>query len=569
MHIDTILKLASEPVNADLPGGRDVQYGDEFSALSEELVKAEGINVQPIDWSLVRELAQCILREQSKDLRVAGYLSVALYHLEGFAGLAAGVKLLRDLVEADYWNDLYPQRHKRQNKARAAAFDWVIKKLERPLSEVEILDADVVAVIETSLAFAGLDRALSDRLGDDAPANLFELRNVLNRFKQQAEHLRDATRQGAERAQSAQRQQKAQSVKQQRAIEPSIKEVSIKHQPVKELPLPSLPPLPESTVAAAALLTAVAESTPQTVKSVADIDRILTANGKSVEKLCELMRQQSLTDPRPYFLLRTCKWMTLEKLPPSSTAPSIPSAERLKYLAVQEQSKNYEVLIQECEKSFAAGALFNLRLHRMVANALQEIGALEACKMVKICVAQLLQRFPEYTGQTFTNQVGFADALTKVWIDTDVLPAKPGAVTFEVVGSAGEPWLDAANEARKQVGSGKFEAGIALFRSGIQGAINERETCLWQLEQARFCFEAGYFDVALPQLTYLYEDIQLRQLQQWEPELHLVIIKLLMACHDKRQTKQTYTENQQQKIDALRTQLCLMDPLAALAACRT
>ncbi|MFT6916468.1 MAG: type VI secretion system protein VasJ [Motiliproteus sp.] len=559
MDIDAILKLASVPVDDDLPGGCDVQYGDEFSALSNELVKEDGINVKPVDWSLVRELGECILREQSKDLRVAGYLSVALFHLEGFAGLAAGFKLLRDLVEADYWQDLYPQRKKRQNKARAAAFDWVIKKLERPLSEVDIQDADAVAVIETSLAFAGLDRALSDRLGDELPANWFELRNVLNRLKQDAEHLRAATQQSAEQAQPAQLQKKTQSP----AKEPSIKESSSSLRPA---PPPSQP---TSDVAAADLLTAVVESMPQAVTSAADIERVLTANGKSVEKLCELLRQQRLTDPRPYFLLRTSKWMTLDKLPPNGVAPSIPSAERLKYLAVQEQSENYEVLIQECEKSFAAGALFNLGLHRMVAKALLAIGAPEASNQIKICVAQLLERFPGYTGQTFANEMGFVDASTQAWIDTEVSAVQPAAATLEAIGSAGEPWLEAAHAARKQAGPGRFEAGIALFSSAIKGTINERDSCFWQLEQARFCFESGYLDIALPQLTYLYEKIQLRQLQRWEPELTLVIIKLLMACHGKRQAKQPYTEDQQQKIEALRTELCLMDPLGALEACRT
>jgi type VI secretion system protein VasJ len=560
MDTDAILKLASEPVDADLPGGRDVQYGDEFSALSEELVKAEGIDVKPVDWSRVRELGECILREQSKDLRVAGYLCVALFHLEGFTGLAAGVKLLRDLVEADYWQDLYPQRKKRQNKARAAAFDWVIKKLERPLFEIDIQDADAVAVIETSLAFAGLDRALSDRLGDDLPANWFELRNVISRLKMNAEHLRAATQQNVQKAQAEQPQGKAQS---------SAKEPANKEQPVKESSSSPRPSPPASDIAAADILKEAVESTLQTVTSAADIERVLTANGKSVEKLCELLRQQRLTDPRPYFLLRTSKWMALDKLPPNGVAPSIPSAERLKYLAVQEQSENYEVLIQECEKSFAAGALFNLGLHRMVAKALLAIGAPEASHQVRICVAQLLERFPSYTGQTFANEMGFVDASTQAWIDTEVLAAQPGAATLEAVGSAGEPWLDAAKAARKQLGPGRFEAGIALFSSAIAGTINERDRCFWQLEQARFCLEASHPDIALPQLTYLYEKIKLRQLQRWEPALNLAIIKLLIACHGQRQAKQPNTEQQQQQIEALRTQLCLLDPLAALAACRT
>jgi predicted component of type VI protein secretion system len=45
-----------------------------------------------------------------------GYLVVALYELHGFDGLETGLTLFGDIVNADYWTDLYPKRKKGKTK---------------------------------------------------------------------------------------------------------------------------------------------------------------------------------------------------------------------------------------------------------------------------------------------------------------------------------------------------------------------------------------------------------------------------------------------------------------------
>jgi hypothetical protein len=59
--------------------------------------------------------------------------------------------------------------------------------------------------------------------------------------------------------------------------------------------------------------------------------------------------------------------------------------------------------------------------------------------------------------------------------------------------------------------------------------------------------------------------MQQKQLQQWEPELHLEVTKLLVNCHTQAQTKKKYTAEQLTHVDQLKAHLCLMDPLGALS----
>jgi type VI secretion system protein ImpA len=58
------------------------------------------------DWQKVKETGGALLAV-SKDLRIAKHYVAALAHTEGLAGFAAGVRLLRDLLDR-YWEALHP-----------------------------------------------------------------------------------------------------------------------------------------------------------------------------------------------------------------------------------------------------------------------------------------------------------------------------------------------------------------------------------------------------------------------------------------------------------------------------
>lgn len=108
-----------KPVSAEAPCGPELEYDEEFLALQESLRIQHGqefrrddgtvivAEVADIRWLDVSERAQALL-SRSKDLRVAILLTRALLHVEGYAGIAAGIALILRLLQ-DYWEGLHPR----------------------------------------------------------------------------------------------------------------------------------------------------------------------------------------------------------------------------------------------------------------------------------------------------------------------------------------------------------------------------------------------------------------------------------------------------------------------------
>jgi type VI secretion system protein ImpA len=103
------------PVSEESPSGANLEYDDpRFGALErasagepERYSGKEVIPAKDPNWKEVRRLALELL-PKSKDLRVAVQLTQAETALEGIAGLAAAVSVIKGLAER-FWTDFYPQ----------------------------------------------------------------------------------------------------------------------------------------------------------------------------------------------------------------------------------------------------------------------------------------------------------------------------------------------------------------------------------------------------------------------------------------------------------------------------
>jgi len=108
-----IEKLLRE-VSIDSPAGDNLEYDADFTALElsaqgsqDQTIGDAVISGTPPDWRAVRSQAVDLFG-RTKDLRVALYLLRALLNLEGIAGFASGMALLRRLLER-YWPTLHPE----------------------------------------------------------------------------------------------------------------------------------------------------------------------------------------------------------------------------------------------------------------------------------------------------------------------------------------------------------------------------------------------------------------------------------------------------------------------------
>lgn len=134
MALDLDALLA--PIPGDSPTGRDVSYDEVYDKIKEarrqdDANLAQGdwqSELKVAQWPLVRDLAQEVLAEQSKDLQIAAWLTEAVVQLKGFEGLADGLTLIERLL-ADYWETLFPALDGDDLDIRAGKIAWLEKTL--------------------------------------------------------------------------------------------------------------------------------------------------------------------------------------------------------------------------------------------------------------------------------------------------------------------------------------------------------------------------------------------------------------------------------------------------------
>ncbi len=109
VNLDELLR----PVTAEAPGGPNLEYSPEFAELErtalgkpERQVGATIVPAEDPDWRGMIAQSTALLAS-TKDLRVANHLVIALLRVDGFAGLAEGLKILCELV-GTYWSSLHP-----------------------------------------------------------------------------------------------------------------------------------------------------------------------------------------------------------------------------------------------------------------------------------------------------------------------------------------------------------------------------------------------------------------------------------------------------------------------------
>ena len=102
------------PVSDDAPSGENLELDPEFGALERAAQgKPEvqyGNTIEPAvppDWKETAAVAEGLM-QRTHDLRVLVHLAIARLHLDGFAGYARTVRLIRQQVD-EHWADVHPQ----------------------------------------------------------------------------------------------------------------------------------------------------------------------------------------------------------------------------------------------------------------------------------------------------------------------------------------------------------------------------------------------------------------------------------------------------------------------------
>src|SRR5579863_5263072 len=89
------------------------------------------------DYPLVVKVAQEALATKTKDLQLAAWLTEALLHTEGFAGLRQGLTLCTGLLSG-FWETLYPPIEDDDLELRAGPLEFLGTSLDFPLKSIAL-----------------------------------------------------------------------------------------------------------------------------------------------------------------------------------------------------------------------------------------------------------------------------------------------------------------------------------------------------------------------------------------------------------------------------------------------
>ncbi|WP_164940493.1 type VI secretion system ImpA family N-terminal domain-containing protein [Bradyrhizobium zhanjiangense] len=201
-----IMVRGATPVPGPAPAGADIRDGAEFKRLEAEVRRVEFDCPSAVDWGKVTTRSLDILSRQSKDILVACWASYGLFKIEGYEGLAVGLALLREMVDA-HWEGLFPAI--KQEHARIGALDWLVARLAPAVAETAPTEADASAVVVAYDALHDLVRQLSGKLVDKQLTLEILLRTLQSCYEQATCTLVTATEHAAEAVLAAERAQGA------------------------------------------------------------------------------------------------------------------------------------------------------------------------------------------------------------------------------------------------------------------------------------------------------------------------------------------------------------------------
>jgi type VI secretion system protein ImpA len=298
-----------------------------------------------------------------------------------------------------------------------------------------------------------------------------------------------------------------------------------------------------------------------------------------IHACARFLEAQTPASPVPYLVQTALRWGELRQQGSSASydffsAPSTEIRQNIKKLAAE---SNWSELLTTAIS--AAGEPCGrgwLDVHRYVWKASQELGYSAVAATVVGSLQSLLKELPELRNGTLSDDTPTANPETQRWIDQEVLPPEPEPETATESASLLPPapsqpdddeqsdtrTPDVFDLARDLMRQGNVEQAIQLLvRDSVQqpsGRMRFRR----KMQVAQLCLAAGRDKVAYPMLQQLVEEIEKRNLEEWESgELLAQPLALLLKCMDS-------SSGDEARREAIFSRLCRIDPTAAIDVSR-
>jgi len=483
MPFEKYQTLGSQAIPGDSSVGRFIRDEPSYEMLEDEMRKRESMSGEAVDWAVVETQAATLLRDQTKDLRIAIYLCCALFEQYRHAGLVMGLKVVADLIE-NYWPALFPplKTGAKALRARQAVLSWFADYLSPRLERAHVADP-------TQQNAAGV-----------------ELARLIAALKAQSTALADLF-------ETAQRYLPTTTQPEQQQAKAAVP--------------PPKPPTPATSQADDIDLNA-----PRQVR-------------QSLLKLAIHLLETEPATALPYHIIYHIAWRDVKSLPQHTdgvTQFSPVTMNRILEYRDMLAAGEYAHLLPKVANSFC-NAPFWLDAHYFIANILEQLGHQRTLHIVEHEVRQFLTKMPQLVDMKFADGTPFVDDTTRQWLETllvdnaadeDATAAAENNATQEQA-TAEIAWLtqlnqtavDEAdlssiiNQANTAAQAGDFITGLSQLEQATTATTHLRAQFIASLKRAGYCLRHSQAYTAHIQYQQLLHQAETYQLETWEPELML------------------------------------------------
>jgi type VI secretion system protein VasJ len=495
------------PISKDSPVGEDPGYDDDFQCMREEVNKLSGADAER-----VIVLAERLLTQSCKDLRVVTYYLWARLHRDGEAGLADGLMLLAALVE-HFADTVLPVRA----NSRKMALQWLAGS--KLLDTLSLFPEVVKAEAErTAAALAWLDLALQAWPQAQRPSLEPLYTALLARLAQSG---------GVD------------------ALVPqnTVSQEANGHAPAS----------PGATIKSGRDLL-------DSGRALAGYLRDQPLGWLAAHRLMKSLRWDTVHQAPPQEANGNTRL----------TPPRGDYRAQLKRLYLQQR---WTELLDQVERIYAEGVNhFWLDLQWFLFQALSKQPAPQDswADITQRDLGMLLDRLPGLELLCWNDGTPFADETTREWIAQDVASNRPQqwlAPPSTAPSTGDADILSLQSEALAQADRDGVEQALAWLatRPGIQTG---HQRWLLRLLMARVAEQCGKADLAIHLLVELDATVQRHDLAAWEPQLYFEVkARLLKLLRLKAQRNDSDKPALAKRMDALLAALVAVDPVRAAVLC--
>lgn len=514
-----------DPISGDSPVGVDASETEEFFKLNMEFPKTVP------DYKNWIELSEIILKEKSKDIKVASWLCFAFYRTENIKGFRDGLILVNELLKK-FGNDLFPANPALKSKAiQFLNTSRVTKLLER--EEINKANADFV------LQIGELVTQILGECEKLMPDNVPVLQSLQDIFVTHSESAK-------------------------KALNPPPAPEKKPTPPPQPRPQPKPSEISESQEAATVVVKMAAPASED--DAVIQLRRTLThlyeykQDGETKEKV-----------PDSFFafgIARLLQWSTLPLPVSDEKVTNIePPNDIVRRLMSQWFNENkYDILIPRIELEFIrdnSEFRYWFDAQRFLVQSLEAKSGNYgmAAQDIKFHLARLLKRLPDLPDLIFSGgEVPFADKQTKQWLDEVSRSASSGggscggsAISIPIVDAVYDDIKSEYQHALNELPA-QFEENFEKMRQGLSSDERTKGKFLRRLNLANYCYEAKHYNVAKVYLEELKALIDELKLGEWEPalsvsawqSLYLTNVQLLFTTDG--ETARATLEKQQEEL---------------------